>query len=63
MGVRGVWYSQDRRWRVELVSDRGRQFFRVIDRTLPTAQLPSVDALEAWLHEHANLSFADFVED
>ncbi|HKT00342.1 MAG TPA: hypothetical protein VJT31_12485 [Rugosimonospora sp.] len=63
MPVRGVWYSEDRRLRVELVAERGREFFRVIDRSLPVAQLPSVERLEEWLREHAGVGFADLVED
>jgi hypothetical protein len=63
MGVRGVWYSPDRRLRVELRDERGRPAFRVIDRTLPVGEFPSIEALGEFLEKRYGLGFADFVED
>jgi hypothetical protein len=63
VAVLSVWYSPDRRYRVELVNERGRQFFRVVDRSLPVAVLPNVEQLEEWLRANTEFGFADLVED
>jgi hypothetical protein len=63
MGVRGVWYSPDRRLRVELRDERGRQAFRVVDRSMPVGEFPDADKLGEFLRERYALGFADLVED
>jgi hypothetical protein len=63
MAVHNAWYSPDRRLRVELTDVRGRRLYRVIDRTLPVGEFPSIEALGAFLAERYGLGFADLVED
>jgi hypothetical protein len=63
MAVRGVWYSPDRRLRIELADQRGRQSFRVIDRSMPVGEFPSVDQVGEFLRERYGLDVADLVED
>ncbi len=63
VAVLGVWYSTDRRLRVEFVDQRGRRYFRVIDRSMPVGEYPSVEKLGEFLRARYELDFADLVED
>ena len=63
VAVHGVWYSPDRRVRVELADERGRRLYRVIDGTMPVGAFPNVDKLGGFLRDRYGLDFADLVED
>ena len=63
VAVHGVWYSPDRKVRVELADERGRRLFRVIEGSMPVGAFPNVERLGEFLRERYGLGFADLVED
>jgi hypothetical protein len=60
--VLGVWRSQDRRCRVEVVRERGRQLYRVWHTTYRIGDCRDLVTLESVLRD-GGVNLAELVED